>query len=64
MNPQPNDPLVDLKQELNQASEQAQIPAWHSEVLDGRERRLRQGKSVLNDWPEVKRRIREQLGKP
>ena len=48
-------------QDLCRTPEQVPSPAWHGDVLDERERRLKTGDSRLSDWSEAKRRIREQV---
>jgi hypothetical protein len=34
-------------------------PAWHEELLRGREERLRDGTARMVDWPEAKEKIRD-----
>ena len=46
--------------DLQKAPDQIPSPAWHSDVLQARERRVREGESSFGDWAEAKRRIREQ----
>jgi hypothetical protein len=36
-----------------------EVPGWHKEVLDERERLVAEGKAQFLDWEEAKRRIDE-----
>lgn len=36
-----------------------EVPQWHKEVLDERERLLAEGKAQFVDWEEAKRQINE-----
>lgn len=52
--------MEEIWSDLQKAPDQIPSPAWHSDVLQARERRIREGESSFGDWAEAKRRIREQ----
>jgi hypothetical protein len=41
--------------------EKLELPGWHKEVLDERERLITQGKAQFIDWDEAKKQIKEAL---
>ena len=47
-------------QDLSRVPEQLPVPAWHRDLLEERQRRLRRGESHLSEWPDAKRGVREQ----
>ena len=38
--------------------EQKDSPAWHSHILNERERRVEEGKEAYLDWEEAKKQLR------
>ncbi len=52
--------MEEIWSDLQKAPDQIPSPAWHSDVLQARERGVREGESSFGDWTEAKRRIREQ----
>lgn len=44
--------------DLLRTSEEVPSPAWHADVLQARERRVREGQSQFRDWGDAKQRIR------
>jgi len=38
-----------------------QSPRWHADVLESREKRLREGKERAVDWEQAKKEIKESL---
>jgi hypothetical protein len=53
--------LEDIWDDLQRTPEEIPSPAWHADVLRARKKRIREGKSQFNDWPEAKCRIRERV---
>ena len=53
--------MEDIWADLCHGSQAIPFPAWHADVLQAREERIRQGVSRFGDWTEAKTRIREQL---
>ena len=47
--------------DLLRSAEQVPSPAWHGDVLNAREARVREGKAHYTSWTDAKRRIREQM---
>ena len=45
--------------DLSRAAQQLEMPQWHKELLDERERLLAEGKAHFVDWEEAKRQINE-----
>ena len=52
--------LEDIWSDLQSVPDEVPSPAWHADVLHAREERVREGSSQFSDWPDAKRRIREQ----
>ena len=50
-----------LWDDLRRSPEEVPSPAWHADVLQARELRIRAGRSSFGDWTEAKRRIRERV---
>lgn len=50
-----------LWDELSREEENLDVPQWHKDVLDERERLLAEGKARFVDWEEAKRQINEAL---
>ena len=46
-------------EDLCRAPANVPSPAWHEELLRGREERLRDGTARMVDWPEAKEKIRD-----
>jgi Putative addiction module component len=46
-------------EDLSREEENLEVPQWHKEVLDERERLLAEGKAQFVDWEEAKRQINE-----
>ena len=46
-------------EELSREEQNLEVPQWHKEVLDERERLLAEGKAQFVDWEEAKRQINE-----
>ncbi|RYD37708.1 MAG: acyl-protein synthetase [Verrucomicrobiaceae bacterium] len=36
-----------------------EVPEWHKDLLNGRERSVQEGKAVFVDWEEAKKAIRD-----
>ena len=48
-----------LWDDLADDPEQMEIPDWHMEILEERAALLREGKAVILDWEEVKKRLKK-----
>jgi hypothetical protein len=46
-------------EDLSREEQNLEVPQWHKEVLDERERLLAEGKAHFVDWEEAKRQINE-----
>lgn len=53
------DALDRIWADLRSNPEQIPSPAWHKDVLESRAKQLSEGSTSLNDWDEVKKRLRE-----
>lgn len=53
--------LEDIWDDLQRTPEEIPSPSWHADVLQARERRIREGKSQFGDWTDAKRHIRERV---
>ena len=51
--------LEEIWSDLQRTDEQVPSPAWHADVLQARENRVREGSSQFDDWAKAKPRIRE-----
>lgn len=51
--------LEDIWDDLRRTPEDIPSPSWHADVLHAREKRIREGKSQVTDWIDVKHRITE-----
>jgi len=51
--------LEEIWDDLQQTPNEIPSPAWHRDVLNARESRVRAGASHFEDWAEAKRRIRK-----
>jgi hypothetical protein len=45
--------------EISRIDEDVEVPEWHKEVLDERERRIRSGEAKFIPWEDAKRQIDE-----
>ena len=52
--------LEEIWSDLQSTPDEVPSPGWHSDVLQARENRVREGSSQFSDWPDAKRRIRDQ----
>jgi hypothetical protein len=50
-----------LWEELCRHEEQVPVPQWHKDILDERERLVREGKAKFVDWETAKKQIAGQL---
>ena len=46
-------------EDLSREEQNLEVPQWHKELLDERERLLAEGKAQFVDWEEAKRQINE-----
>ncbi len=53
--------MEELWDNLLHASAEIPSPSWHGDVLRARKLRVQEGKSIYPDWPQAKKRIREQI---
>ena len=51
--------LEEVWDDLHRTPEDVPALSWHADVLEARERRIREGKAQFRDWDEAKRTIRE-----
>lgn len=51
--------LEELWSNLQNTPDEVPSPAWHADVLQARERRVRDGVSQFDDWTAAKSRIRK-----
>ena len=47
--------------ELSADPEQVEIPQWHKDLLDERQRAVEEGRVAVLDWDEAKRQIEKSL---
>lgn len=47
--------------DLSRHDEEIQSPAWHGEVLNEREERIRSGQEAFIDWEAAKKQLRDRL---
>jgi hypothetical protein len=45
--------------DISREEEKLDVPHWHKDVLDERERLIREGKAKFIDWDEAKGQIKE-----
>jgi hypothetical protein len=50
-----------LWEDISREEEKLEVPAWHKEVLDQRERLIAEGKAQFIDWEEAKKQIKEAI---
>lgn len=53
--------LEDIWDDLQRTPEAVPSPSWHADVLNARQKRIRDGKSKFKDWADAKRDIRERV---
>ena len=53
--------LEELWDSLLHSPKEVPFPAWHTDVLNAREKRIRSGEARFNDWDEAKQRIRRRV---
>jgi hypothetical protein len=46
---------------LSQHEDELESPAWHGEVLQQREERLKSGQETFMDWETAKKQLRDKL---
>jgi len=46
---------------LRRNEEDIPVPSWHKEMLDNRERLVREGKAHFESWESAKKRIADQI---
>jgi hypothetical protein len=47
--------------DISREEQNVEVPQWHNEVLDERERLIAEGKAQFVDWEEAKRQINEAI---
>ena len=50
-----------LWDELCRREEDVPVPQWHRQLLDERERQIKEGKATFADWETAKERIRKRV---
>ena len=53
--------LEQLWNDLCRTPESIPSPSWHADVLQAREKRIREGSSHFTDWSEAKQKIRDSV---
>jgi gamma-glutamyl phosphate reductase len=53
--------LEEIWDDLCRRAEEIPSPAWHADVLQAREKRIREGSSRFTDWKDAKRKIRDRV---
>ena len=51
--------IEEVWDDLRRTPDDVPAPSWHADVLEARERRIREGSSQFLDWTEAKRSVRE-----
>ena len=46
-----------LWSDLSQSEESIEVPQWHKDILDEREKLIAQGESQFTDWEDAKKEI-------
>jgi gamma-glutamyl phosphate reductase len=49
--------LEEIWDDLSRNAADIPAPGWHDDVLKARERKIAEGASTFDDWPDVKRRL-------
>jgi hypothetical protein len=47
--------------DISREEENLEVPQWHKDVLDERERLIAEGKSQFVDWEEAKQQIKKAI---
>ena len=47
--------------DLSRQEQDLEVPQWHQDLLDKRERLLAEGKAQFVDWEQAKRQIKEAI---
>ena len=47
--------------DISREEENLEVPQWHKDILDERERLIAEGKAKFIDWDDAKNQIREAL---
>jgi putative addiction module component (TIGR02574 family) len=50
-----------LWESISQREEQLEVPQWHKDILDERERLVKEGKAKFVDWEEAKKQIKDAI---
>ena len=53
--------LEQIWEDVCHTPENIPAPSWHADVLQARERRIREGSSHFTDWTEAKQKIRDSV---
>jgi len=53
--------LEQIWEDLFRTPENIPSPSWHADVLEAREKRIREGSSHFTDWTEAKQEIRDSV---
>ena len=53
--------MESLWADLSRNEQELESPAWHEQVLNEREQRLRSGEETFIDWETAKRQLRDRL---
>ncbi len=51
--------MEEIWDDISREEQDLEVPQWHKEILDERERLLAEGKAQFMDWEEAKRQIDE-----
>jgi putative addiction module component (TIGR02574 family) len=46
---------------ISQREEELEVPQWHKDILDEREKLVREGKAKFIDWETVKKQIKDSI---
>ncbi len=47
--------------EISREEENLEVPQWHKDILDERERLIAEGKAKFIDWEDAKKQIKEAI---
>jgi len=53
--------IEEIWDNLLHTSEDIPSPSWHADVLNAREKRVRDGSAKFSDWTDAKQRIRKRV---
>ena len=48
-------------EEISREEEKLEMPQWHKDILDERERLISEGKAQFIDWEDAKKQIKEAI---